>query len=159
MRNTDKLYKLFAKIPGSLWHHLIHPFRYIEPRSGEEKQQTLENVDIAIFGLLHMNSNMKTYKNGGTGLTEWFSAKDVENWSRRDAKSKPKWSISTIQRSLRRLKNGGFLIDKSHPNSKRRVKLFDPLYLPGRRKTAVEQIEMQLTFLDKIRGDTDDDDE
>lgn len=153
MRNSDKLYRLFAKIPGSLYHHYVHPFKHIDPRTGEEVEETLTEKDIMIFGLLHMNSNMKDYKNGGTGLTEWFSAKDVSDWTCRNADSKPKLTVRTIQRSLARLTRGGFLLDKPNPNSKRRVKLFDPLHLPSRRRVAEEQLIEQLDFLDKMQND------
>jgi len=149
MQNTDKLYTLFAKIPGSVFHYRFHPYRYIDPKTGEQKEETLLDVDIAIFGFLHMNSNMKSYKNGGTGMTQEFSAREVSEASRANAESKPAWSTGTVKRSLRRLTRGGFILDKVKPTSKRRVKLFDPCCLPSRQRIALEQVERRRISFEK----------
>jgi len=144
LKNIDKLYELHARIPGSIWHVRIHGYRYIKPISGEEIRGKLLDTDIAIYGFLYLNSDMRDpIKKGGTGLTQYFSARLVSKASQ-DEFGVPAWSEGTIRRSLQRLCQAGFLIEKNAVRHTMRVKLFDPLSIPSRRYVAEEQVAKTL---------------
>ena len=135
MYNRDKLYKpLYAKTPSSLWHVLFHGYNYIDPKTGEEMRGEIKDVDISIYGFLYLHSDMRNTKKGGTGLTDWFSAKSLSEASKPNPDSpKPKWSLGTVTRSLRRLRRAGYLADKYKPTAKRKAKLRDPAIFPSRK--------------------------
>ena len=130
-------------MPGSLWHVRIHGYRYIEPTSGEELRGKLLDVDIAIYGFLFMNSDMRRGEHGGTGMTDYFSAASISEGSR-DSDGERTWSIGTVQRSLRRLQRAGFLVEKSHVHHSRRVRLFDPFVIPSRRRAAEKEVNNEV---------------
>jgi len=151
LKNIDKLYSLYARIPGGIWHVRIHGYRYIKPVTGEEIQGQLLDVDIAIYGFLFLNSDMRDpVKKGGTGLTQYFSARLVSEASR-DEQGVAAWSEGTVRRSLRRLCQAGFLIEKNATRHTMRVKMFDPFTIPSRRYFAEEQVARVLG----VEGDAD----
>jgi len=136
MKNRDKLYRMYAKIPGSLYHVFFTGYDYIDPATQEKRRGHLLDVDIAIFGFLYLHSDMRDFRKGGTGHTHWFSASMVSEASRPDTDpdSKPKWSVSTVKRSLARLRAAGFINEIMESNAKRKVKLSDPGWLPSRER-------------------------
>ena len=145
MYNRDKLYKnLYAKTPSSLWHVRFHGYNYIDPKTGEETREKLKDVDISIYGFLYLHSDMRSTKKGGTGLTDWFSAKSLSDASKThpDAPNKEaEWSVGTVTRSLRRLRRAGFLADKHKPTAKRKAKLRDPAIFPSRQAAMQQEAE------------------
>jgi len=136
MENRDKLYRLYAKIPGSIYHVRFTGYDYIDPGTQEKRRGNLLDVDIAIYGFLYMHSDMRNFRKGGTGQTHWFSAKSVSDASRADTdpRSKPAWSVSTVKRSLARLRAAGYVKEIMEANAKRKVKLADPAWLPSRQR-------------------------
>ena len=153
MYNRDRLYqKLYAKIPGSLYHVRFHGYTYIDEKTGETQKGKIIDTDISIFGFLYLHSDMRSTKNGGTGLTDWCSAKTVSDASKPtpDAPDKQaKWSVGTVKRSLRRLRRAGFLADRYKPTSKRKAKLRDPAIFPSRQRLFQEEAQAWKRKLDE----------
>ena len=154
MKNRDKLYKLFAKVPGSLYHVRFHGYDYINQETGDTERRSLHDFDIVLIGYLKLNSDMRNPlenkgKGYGTGLTHWYSAKMISDSSRprpveidKGKTNKPAWSVRKVQYSLKRLVEAGFLNEKVAPNAARKARLQDPLTLPSRRELVeVELIE------------------
>ena len=59
MKNRDKLYKLYAKVPGSLYHVLFHDYDYTDPYTQETTRESLQDFDIVLYGYLKLNSDMR----------------------------------------------------------------------------------------------------
>lgn len=153
MKNRDKLYKLYAKVTGSLYHVRFHGYDYVNQNTGKKERRYLQDFDIVLYGYLKLNSDMRNpYKNDGkghgTGMTHWFSIKMLSDSSRRvpvdvDPNNKtnpPAWSTSKIQRSLKRLTESGFLQEKINTNATRKAKLNDPIVMPSKQDIAEEEI-------------------
>ena len=152
MKNRDKLYRLYAKIPGSLYHVRFHGYDYINQKTGDTERRSLNDFDIVLIGYLKLNSDMRNPirndgKGKGTGLTHWYSAKMISDSSRprpveidKSDTNQPAWSVRKVQYSLKRLAEAGFLDEKVAPNAARKSHLQDPLTLPSRR----EKVENEL---------------
>ena len=140
MKNIDKLHRLYAKTPGPLLYTAIHGYTYLCQQSGEIREGTLKAVDFEIYMMIYLNSDMRSVSRGGTNLSHPFSAKDLSDASRKSKTAKPRWGIRTVQYSLRRLKDAGFLREHQEANRKETVRLFDPFVLPSRRKQAEKAV-------------------
>lgn len=59
MENRDKLHRLYAVIPGSIYHIRFHSYDYVDPKTGEKRKGKLQSVDVEIYGYLYMHSDMR----------------------------------------------------------------------------------------------------
>lgn len=153
MKNRDKLYKLFAKVPGSVYHVRFHGYNFVNQETGKKERRYLQDFDIVLLGYLKLNSDMRNpFKNEGkghgTGLTHWYSAKSISDSSRKlpveidnsNETNPPAWSKTKVQRSLNRLSEAGFLVEKINANTSRKSFLRDPISMPSRREHVKEEL-------------------
>ena len=162
LKNRDKLYKLYAKLPGSLYHVRFHGYEYINQDTGKKEIRYLQDFDIVLLGYLKLNSDMRNpFKNEGkgygTGMTHWYSAQSISDSSRQypvsisdsNKTNPPAWSPSKVLRSLKRLTEAGFLTEQDNANTLRKSRMKDPLASPSKR----EKVESQLIESNWIEKD------
>ena len=139
LKNMQQLHKLYAQVPGLLVHHTIFPYRYIDPKTGEEKEERLLPSDLLVYAIIYLNSDFKEGK--GLGTSHRMSAADIEAELRPEPDAKPILERRSIYRSMGRLRRGGFIYAKETPHSKSVWKITSPGSLPSRRRIVEDQIE------------------